>query len=339
MASTRRRILKGSLLVTLVLGTGTVVFMRAPGVGLPGIAAEDYPRVDTCAATAMLGRMLAARALGIRTHVLRFGLTKGAGVRTSDLAYEPARLPEPRKKEHEDLLAAKARQGSNHECYLNVINGVADLGLVVREPLPEETAAAQATGVELDARPIGRDALVFIVHRDNPVTGLTRAQVASIFSGQTTMWDAVGGAPEAIMAYTRERASDSAELMPTLALQGRPVVPGPDRLIMTMVGTVEAIGRNPLGLACTVWQYHHTMLGNTGTRELAVDGVRPTPRTIADRHYPLGTPVCAVIRRDAAPDSPERRVRDWLLRDAGQRLVARSGLVPARGQTLTIKEQ
>ena len=64
-----------------------------------------------------------------------------------------------------------------------------------------------------------------------------------------------------------------------------------------------------------------------GGRLLAVDGVTPSADTIADESYPLCNEFYAAVRQDSGPDTPERKVYDWLSTDAGRSCIERSGYV------------
>ncbi|HEU5287669.1 MAG TPA: substrate-binding domain-containing protein [Candidatus Limnocylindria bacterium] len=54
---------------------------------------------------------------------------------------------------------------------------------------------------------IAQDRVVAIVHKDNPVPSLTKAQLKDIFSGKVTNWKAVGGADAPIKVITGTSAS------------------------------------------------------------------------------------------------------------------------------------
>src|SRR5699024_9108437 len=71
------------------------------------------------------------------------------------------------------------------------------------------------------------------------------------------------------------------------------------------------------------------MYSQPGLRLLAVEGVEPSNDTIAAQEYPLCNDFYAVIRANAAPDSPERRLYDWLSTDAGRACIEKAGYVPA----------
>ena len=88
---------------------------------------------------------------------------------------------------------------------------------------------------------------------------------------------------------------------------------------------------NAIGFS--VYYYIDQMYSKPGLRLLAVDGVTPSNDTLADGSYPLCNDFYAVIHPDAAADSPERRLYDWLDTDAGQDCIKKSGYVAVGPQT------
>jgi ABC-type phosphate transport system substrate-binding protein len=59
----------------------------------------------------------------------------------------------------------------------------ADLLLVARRPSADEIETLAKHGVELDIRPFGHDAFVFLVNRRNPVRNLSADEIRSIYAG------------------------------------------------------------------------------------------------------------------------------------------------------------
>ena len=72
------------------------------------------------------------------------------------------------------------------------------------------------------------------------------------------------------------------------------------------------------------------MYSKPGLRLLAVDVVTPSDDTIADESYPLCNEFYAAVRQDSGPDTPERKVYDWLSTDAGRACIQKSGYVAAQ---------
>jgi phosphate transport system substrate-binding protein len=189
-------------------------------------------------------------------------------------------------------------------------------------------ALAREKGVRLERVPVALDAFVFIVHRENPVQGLTVDQIRDIYSGKATTWNQVGGPELPVHPYRRNRNSGSEETMQKVVMKGLEMVEGRDLVSMSMMGPFNALTHDRQGLGYT-FRYYDTYMTHLPTvRAVAVGGVSPTPETIRNRTYPFVTPVWMVWRTDLADDSPAAKVRDWLLSPAGQAVVAESGYVP-----------
>ena len=61
---------------------------------------------------------------------------------------------------------------------------------------------------------------------------------------------------------------------------------------------------------------------------IAIEGVKPTARTIATRTYPLTAEVFVVLRKGMPRNSPAALLRNWLQTVEGQAAVQESGYVP-----------
>lgn len=60
--------------------------------------------------------------------------------------------------------------------------------------------------------PFAIDGVAAVVHKENPLKGLTQAQVRDIFAGRIGNWKQVGGPDAAISVYTRDEASGTREV-------------------------------------------------------------------------------------------------------------------------------
>ena len=205
--------------------------------------------------------------------------------------------------------------------------------LVVYEAPDYVKEELQEAGAQLEQKPIGRDALVFIVNENNPVKSLTRQQIKDIYAGKITNWKEVGGADSPIVAFQRGEDSGSQTLFQKLLIQGGELMEAPTELAPTeMGGLVDRIAEfnhsaNAIGFS--VYYYIDQMYSKPGLRLLAVDGVLPTNESIADQSYPLCNAFYAAVRQDSAEGTPERKVYDWLSTDAGRACIVKSGYVAA----------
>jgi phosphate transport system substrate-binding protein len=66
----------------------------------------------------------------------------------------------------------------------SAIDGTCDIGMSSRALKESELEHLQAAKIALDG-------VVVIVHKGNPITSLSQAQVKSLFAGETDRWDAV----------------------------------------------------------------------------------------------------------------------------------------------------
>ena len=92
--------------------------------------------------------------------------------------------------------------------------------LVVYEAPDYVKEALQDANEQLEQKPIGVDALVFIVNEDNPVQALSQQQLRDIYAGKITNWKDVGGKDLEIVAFQRGEDSGSQTLFKKLLIQG-----------------------------------------------------------------------------------------------------------------------
>jgi phosphate transport system substrate-binding protein len=299
----------------------------------------SYPLVDGSTSTYPLGRLIACRLLNIPYQWVanpnhEFSMRSAMGARVEDYQFVTRLLrATPGENAHSRRVTTLineclSRHTGTHTAYTNLITGKADVILVAREPSADELEMAQ--GKVLNVRPVALDAFVFMVNEANPVEGLTTDQIRRIYSGQIAHWPKPWAGVR-LNAYIRDRNSGSQELMEQLVMRGlsfdekfryRDMLSG-------MGGPFHALRQDPHGLGFSVYYYAHYMTVSPATRLIAVDGVHPTRETIANRTYPYVTEVYVVIRDDLPEDHDARRLRDWLLSQEGQSVVAESGYIPA----------
>ena len=210
--------------------------------------------------------------------------------------------------------------------------------LIIAYEAPESVKEElKADGDPLEQKAIGRDALVFIVNEDNPVQSLTLQQLKDIYAGTITNWKDVGGRDQEIIAFQRRADSGSQTLFQKLLIQDGPLMEAPTELAPTAMGelvdSIAEYNNSANAIGFSVYYYIDQMYSKPGLRLLAVDGVEPSNDTIASEKYPLCNEFYAVLHADAAADSPERQLYDWLDTDAGQNCIQKSGYVAVGPQT------
>ena len=144
----------------------------------PHYSPEDYPRVDGSTATLPLSYALMQQVCGVSEEEAKIAIT----------------------------------HTKTTESFYALVDGAADL-LLVYAPEASALEYAEDRGEELLMQPITRDALVFLVNADNPVTSLSQEEAVGIYSGEITNWSEVGGEDRPIVAYQRVEASGSQVMM------------------------------------------------------------------------------------------------------------------------------
>jgi phosphate transport system substrate-binding protein len=85
--------------------------------------------------------------------------------------------------------------------------GTAEIGMASRDLKSSESE----TYPDLVEHVVAKDAIAIIVHPSNSVTDLSIQQIKSIYLGETTSWNAVGGPDETIVVVGRDSASGTRE--------------------------------------------------------------------------------------------------------------------------------
>jgi phosphate transport system substrate-binding protein len=93
-----------------------------------------------------------------------------------------------------------------------LINGTVDIANASRAMKESEIEEAQANGFEPVEHVVAIDALAIILHPDNPVSQLTIDQLAGIYTGRITNWQAVGGNDEGQVVFTNSSTASNGDL-------------------------------------------------------------------------------------------------------------------------------
>ncbi len=223
-------------------------------------------------------------------------------------------------------------EGSTTDNYVALVDGTFDI-LLAYEMSEEAIAYCEEKGVELEMTAIGADALVFIASLENGVESLTREQIEKIYMGEIKNWSEVGGEDHPIIPYQRNKDSGSQTLFDKLIPLGDKLMEAPEETrIGSMIGLLEAVAdydNSADALGYTVYYYLSNMEGEKLNRSkiLAVDGIDPSNESIASGEYPYVNDFYVVIRKDAAVDSPERVLYNWIISDQGKELARRENYV------------
>ena len=193
-----------------------------------------------------------------------------------------------------------------------VVDGDTDIFLTAH-PSESQMAYAKEKGVELELVPIGKEAFVFIVNKENIVSDLSVDEIRKIYSGEITNWSDVGG--------------EFLPINPTKRLENS----GSQSTMKAFMKETE-MKSNPLGflgrsIGFSFRFYVEDVAENGGIKILSVNGIYPDKENISNKSYPVVADFYAVYRKDNENENV-KKVIDFLLSDEGKKIIEETGYVP-----------
>ena len=196
-------------------------------------------------------------------------------------------------------------------------------------PSDEQRAYAEENQTTFEYTPIGTEAFVFFVHKDNPITNLTTEQIKDIYSGKITNWKDVGGKNEKIAAFQRNEGSGSQSMLKRF-MGDTPIMDAPTEMVNDlMAGIIEQVAdykskTNSIGFSFRY--YVEGIIKNPDIKMISIDGAAPTSENIRNGSYPILTPIYAVTYKKNQNGNVDKLL-EWILSDEGQYIINETGYV------------
>jgi len=213
--------------------------------------------------------------------------------------------------------------------------GTCDIGMASRPIKADEAKALAGIGYgEMTAASsehvLGVDGIAVIVNPANPITALTKEQIAQIFTGTVTDWSAVHGSHGTINIYARDDKSGTYDTFKTLVLGSTPLVPTARR-IEDSRELSDRVASDPQGIGFIGLPYikdaKAIAVSDNGTRTLM-----PNRLTVATEDYLLSRRL--FLYTPAVPaNALTRKFVDFALSKQGQEVVESNGFVGQNVQT------
>jgi phosphate transport system substrate-binding protein len=170
---------------------------------------------------------------------------------------------------------------------------------------------------------IGYDAIAVFVHKNNPVTKLTKDQLKGIFGGTIKNWREVGGKDAPITPNTEIAGEKRATMLEfqKLAMDDAPYGKGfkeidlPRDQISYLAGNETGICSVSLGLLAAV---SPEVRGQV--KAVTVNNVEPTDNNIRSGAYLISRPLLLVT--NGLPKGLVKKFIDFMLSSEGQKFVA-----------------
>lgn len=196
--------------------------------------------------------------------------------------------------------------------------GSCDIGLSSRGLKDEEAAAG------LLATNLALDGIAVIVHEQNAINDLTVEQIARIFTGAVTGWNAVEGSAGSIACIGREAGSGTRDGFETVTGTKDACVLSQE---LTSTGAViEAVKSNPNAIGYVSLA---SVERQTGIKTVPVGGVACTEETVLDGSYAIQRPFVLVTKDGVALSAAAQAFFDYMTSPAANELIKAAGAVPA----------
>lgn len=196
-------------------------------------------------------------------------------------------------------------------------------------PSDEQRAYAEENQTTFEYTPIGTEAFVFFVHKDNPITNLTTGQIKDIYSGKITNWKDAGGKNEKIAAFQRNEGSGSQSMLKRF-MGDTPIMDAPTEMVNDlMAGIIKQVAdykskTNSIGFSFRY--YVEGIIKNPDIKMISIDGIAPTSENIRNGSYPILTPIYAVTYKENQNNNVNKLL-EWILSDEGQYIINETGYV------------
>jgi phosphate transport system substrate-binding protein len=236
-------------------------------------------------------------------------------------------------KKVEPAVGVEVSGGGSGVGIAALIKGTIDIANASRNMKPGEIEQAKKnTGKEPKEFIVGFDALAIYVHKDNPLNEITVEQLADIYAegGKTTKWSELGvkvpGNDDSIIRVSRQSSSGTYEFLREHVLKNRDFklgsrdMNGSKEVVELVANTPSAIGYSGMGYA------------TPAVKMLKVSSAPgqpfypPSLETTLNKTYPIARSLQTYTLGE--PTGHVKKYLDWIMSDAGQKIVEASGYVP-----------
>lgn len=198
-----------------------------------------------------------------------------------------------------------------------LINGTIDIADASREIKPEEKAKLP----EAVATPVARDGIAVIVNPANTVAAISKDDLGKIYRGEITNWKEVGGADAPIVLISRDSSSGTYEYFKEAVVGKDAEFAKSAKLLPSTQAIVDEVKANPNAIGYIGVGYE-----SSDIKVVKLDGVASSVATVLDGTYGLSRDLFVYTAK--APTGVAKAYIDWILSDAGQKIVKDQGFVP-----------
>lgn len=203
-----------------------------------------------------------------------------------------------------------------------IIDGTTNIANSSRFIKDKEVKSAVENGTYPVPFAIAMDALIPVVHPSNPVKDLSIEQLRKVYTGEISNWKDLGGDDAKIAVVGRDTSSGTYEVWDEKVMNKERVTP--KALVVASNGAmVQTVANNKLALG-----YIGVGYVNETIKVLSVEGVAGSVKTVLDGEFPISRYLYMFTK--GWPQGDTLKFINFVLSDAGQEIVGKTGYVPLR---------
>jgi phosphate transport system substrate-binding protein len=219
--------------------------------------------------------------------------------------------------------------------------GTIDIANASRNMKAEEIETARKnTGKEPKEFIVGYDALAIYVHKDNPLNEITLDQTAQIYGegGTMTKWADLGvkipgASDQDIVRVSRQSSSGTYEFLREHVLHNKDYKLG-SRDMNGSKEVVELVSSTPTAIGYSGMGYATPAVKMLKVKKTAGDpAYEPSVANTLAKTYPIARSLQVYTLGE--PQGAVKKYIDWMMSDAGQKVVEATGYVPLGAEART----
>jgi len=225
--------------------------------------------------------------------------------------------------------------GESGSAIASLINGRIDIANTSREMRDREISLAEKRGYSPQKTLVGYDAVVLLVHKDNPIESISINELIELFGedGKIDRWTQLGiEVPncegQKIVLAGRQVTSGTYAYFRKNVL-GTTCYKRDMQVMFDSSEVVDLVGKNPCAIG-----YSGLIYATNAVRSVCVskkdiaDCINPAIDSVSDGSYPITRPL--FMYTGTKPQGAIKAYLDWVVSDKGQCIIRREGYAPIR---------
>jgi phosphate transport system substrate-binding protein len=212
--------------------------------------------------------------------------------------------------------------GGSGEGIKAIIDGSCDIATSSRELKEAELSLAKEKNITITTIAIAKDCVVPVVHPSNPLKEISMAQLKDVYTGKIANWKDLGGSDKPIVVISRDTSSGTYEVWNEKVLNKEKVTPEA-QLAASNGAIAQSVSKNKYAIGYIGIGYL-----NKDLKSIVLEGVAATMENALAGKFPVSRDLYFMTR--GTPEGEIKQFIDYVLGDAGQRMVREEGFIPLK---------